>query len=148
MCSNLLIFKNNTLKAANYLLHRDHKKLRDLLDEYYHGKLGVYMVPPMFFGQVPEAIQLSQYKVGKHFDNVKGDIAERNVFYELEKYYSNEGDDVLIIHSHKFLNNESNNEKDFLVFNLTKGNLYYHIIFGPQNYLKSLLLDIFSNLLI
>ena len=94
------------------------------------------MVPPMFFGQVPEAIQLSQYKVEKHFDNVKGDIAERNVFYELEKYYSDEGDDVLIIHSHKFLNNESNNEKDFLVFNLTKGNLYYHIICGPQNYLN------------
>ena len=131
-----MIFKNNTFKAADYLLQRDHKKLKGLSDKYYHGKLGVYMVPPMFFGQVPEAIQLSQYKVEKHFDNVKGDIAERNVFYELEKYYSDEGDDVLIIHSHKFLNNESNNEKDFLVFNLTKGNLYYHIICGPQNYLN------------
>ena len=44
-------------KAANLLLHRDHKKLVELLSAYHHGMLGVYMVPSMFYGQVPEAIK-------------------------------------------------------------------------------------------
>ena len=80
------------------------------------------MVPPNFYGQVPEAIKLSKYKVTKHVDNARGDLAERIMFFALKKYYSEEGDDVAIIHSHKFLNNQSNNEKDFIVINLTKGN--------------------------
>ena len=100
----------------------NHKKLIELLNKYCHGKLGVYMVPPNFYGQVPEAIKLSEYKVTKHVDNARGDLAERIMFFALKKYYSDEGDDVAIIHSHKFLNNQSNNEKDFIVINLTKGN--------------------------
>ena len=58
----------------------------------------------------------------KHLDQVKGDLAEKTMFQALEKYYSEEGDDVAIIHSHKFLNSASNNEKDFIVLNHSKGN--------------------------
>jgi hypothetical protein len=110
------------IEAANYFLKRDHKKLIELLENYCHGKLGVYMIPPMFYSQIPEAIKLSEYKVQNHEATAKGDLAERIMFFALEKYFSAEGDDVVIIHSHKFLNNKSNNEKDFIVINLTKGN--------------------------
>ena len=75
----------------------------------------------MFYGQVPEAINLSEYKVEKHMDNVKGDLAERTMFFALEKYFLDEGDDVMTLHSHKFANSVSNNEKDFIIVNLTKG---------------------------
>ena len=80
------------------------------------------MVPPMFYGEVPQAIKLSEYKVEKHQDRVKGDIAERKVFYALQEYYRITGDDTLVVHSHKFrVHDDSNNEKDFIVLNLTKG---------------------------
>ena len=109
------------IEAANHCLHRDHRKLVKLLEKYHHGQLGLYMVPPMFYGQVPEAINLSEYKVKKHIDNVKGDLAERAMFFALEKYFLDEGDDVMVIHSHKFVNSVGNNEKDFIILNLTKG---------------------------
>ena len=109
--------------AANIFLQRDHKELEDLLFQYCHGKLGLYMVPRMFDGDVPQAIHLSRFKDEKHLDRVRGDIAERAMFFALQEYYKLTGDDVLIIHSHKFLNKASNNEKDFIVVNLTKGNL-------------------------
>ena len=76
----------------------------------------------MFYSQIPEAVKLSEYKVENHVATAKGDLAERIMFFALEKYFSEEGDDVVIIHSHKFLNNVSNNEKDFIIINLTKGN--------------------------
>ena len=79
------------------------------------------MVTPMFYGEVPEAVKPSEYKVEKHKDRVKGDIAERKMYYALRDYFKKTGDDVLIVHSHKFLINESNNEKDFIVLNYTKG---------------------------
>ena len=111
--------------AADIFLERDHRKLKDLLRQYYHGKLGVYIVPPMFFGQVAEAVCLSEYTVPKHLDKVRGDIAEQAVYFGFKKYYESTGDDVLIIHSHKFLNKAGNNEKDFIVFNLNKGEEYF-----------------------
>ena len=43
------------------------------------------------------------------------------MFYALEEYYKMEGDDVLVVHSHKFYVENSSNEKDFIVLNLTKG---------------------------
>ena len=79
------------------------------------------MVPPMFYGDVPEAVRLSDFKVNKYLDKVRGDIAERTVYYGFKEYFESTGDDVLIIHSHKFLNKASTNEKDFIVFNLSKG---------------------------
>ena len=128
---------NDPIEAAKILLHRDHKKLAALISKYCHGDLGVYMVPPMFYGQIPEAIKLSEFHVKKHLDGVKGDTAERKMFYSLQDYFKKTGDDVLIIHSHKFLSNSSNksknskkgkssnesnnNEKDFIIVNLTKG---------------------------
>ena len=107
--------------AANIFLHRDHEKLEELLCQYCHGKLGVYVVPPMFFGEVPEAVIPSEYKVSKQLDKVRGDIAERTMYFALKEHYKMTGQDVLIIHSHKFLNKASNNEKDFIIFNLSNG---------------------------
>ena len=47
--------------AARIFLSRDHDKIEALLVHYRNGKLGVYMVPPMFFGEVPEAVILEEY---------------------------------------------------------------------------------------
>ena len=110
-------------EAANIFLHRDHKKLEELHRQYCRGKLGVYIVPPMFFGEVPEAVIPSEYKVSKHLDKVRGDNAERTMYFGLKEHYKKTCQDVLIIHSHKFLNKASNNEKDFIVFNLSNGKL-------------------------
>ena len=111
--------------AANIFLKRDHKKLEALPFEYRHNKLGVYMIPPMFYGGVPEAVRLSEFNVQNHRDGVRGDIAERAMYYALKKYFTSTGDDVSIIHSHKFLNKKSTSEKDFIVFNLSKGKLLF-----------------------
>ena len=124
---------NDPKEAARIFLQRDHDKLLALLLEYHHGKLGVYMVPCMFFGQVPEAIDLSKKEKALTLpaaNNVLGDIAERKVFYALKEYFTLTGDDVLIIHSHKFLQKGNNREKDFIIFNLSKGEYSYwmHII--------------------
>ena len=110
------------VEAAKIFLFRDHEKLANLLSQYFHvnGKLGVYMVPPMFYGEVPEAITLSESRLKKSHDKIRGDFAERKMFYALKKYFSQTGEDVVIVHSHKFLNQKGNNEKDFIVFNLTK----------------------------
>ena len=57
-----------------------------------------------------------------------GDKAESKMFHALKQYFEKTGDDVLIIHSHKFLhkdtttNKQTNNEKDFIVVNVSKGN--------------------------
>ena len=58
-----------------------------LLFHYHSGKLGVYMVPLMYYGSVPEAVDLSIFNDPKHIDRVTGDIAERTMYYALEKYY-------------------------------------------------------------
>ena len=88
------------------------------------------MVPPMFYSEVPEAIKLEEFNVQKHKDRVKGDIAESKVYRALKKYFTKTCDDVIIIHSHKFLNEKNeNNEKDFIIVNLSKGKL--NTFFGP-----------------
>ena len=117
------IVTKDAKEAARIFLSRDHDKIEALLVHYRNGQLGVYMVPPMFFGEVPEAVILEDYKVPKHLDRVRGDIAESKVYHALNDYFKRTGDDVLIVHSHKFLNQTSNNEKDFIVFNLSKGTL-------------------------
>ena len=75
----------------------------------------------MFFGEVPEAVILADYKDPKHLARVRGDIAENKVYHALNDYFKRTGDDVLIVHSHKFLINHEQHEKDFIVFNLSKG---------------------------
>ena len=112
------------VKATNYLMHRDHDKILQLFQDYFNGKLGTYFVPPAFFSGIPEVIKPSQYDAktnsdGKHKTKLKGDTAERVVFESLKKYYEKNGDDVIVVHSHLFLADA--NEKDFVVFNLSKG---------------------------
>ena len=50
---------------------------------------------------------------------VTGQHAERIMFYAIKKYFESKKDDVVVLHSHKFLQNS--NEKDFVVINLSKG---------------------------
>ena len=71
--------------AGNIFLKRDHKKILELLQQYEYGKLGVYMVPPMFFGKVPEAPKLHEYKEKEA--SVKCDISESKMFYALKRYF-------------------------------------------------------------
>ena len=78
-----------------------------------------------FYGQVPEAVNLSAFNVQKYADSIRGDVAERKVFYTLKEYFTSTGDDVLIVHSHKFLHKDSQTEKDFIIFNLSKGTKYF-----------------------
>ena len=117
------IVTNDPKEAARIFLSRDHDKIEALLVHYCNGQLGVYMVPPMFFGEVPEAVILEKYDVSEHLNRVKGDIAESKVYHALKNYYKRTGDDVLVVHSHKLLNKAKNkvNEKDFIIFNLSKG---------------------------
>ena len=116
----------NKIKAASDLLHRDHPRVIRFLKEYGPGKLGTYFVPSMFFSSNPNIIDLYKYESrtkgkGKHKDLVKGQIAEQVMFKKLKKYYENSKDDVIVIHSHTFLQSQS--EKDFIVVNGTKGYL-------------------------
>ena len=50
-------------------------------------------------------------------------MAEKFVFYELKKYYEGTKDDVLVIHSHRFLDVNSK-EKDYIIVNLSKGYIF------------------------
>ena len=91
----------------------------------------MYFVPPIFISQVPEVVVLdydaynkrSENK-GKHKGGLKGQIAERIMFLKLQQYFEKTGDDVIVVHSHKFLDNSGTiNEKDFVVVNLTNQSL-------------------------
>ena len=112
-------------EAANILLQRDHKAFLHLLEHYHHGKLGAYFVPNIFFSEVPKVIDFGADKGAaynaKYEDNVRGEVAEHEVFKELQKYFKETKDDILVLHSHKFLNDTSNHEKDFILLNLSKG---------------------------
>ena len=115
-------------KAANDLLCRDHEKVLRVLKKYRRGKLGAYFVPPMFISEIPEVIEPDQYNAktenqGKQKDIVRGQIAEQKMFHALKEHFDDNKDDVLIIHSHKFLDGNVHNEKDFVLLNLTKGYL-------------------------
>ena len=75
----------------------------------------------MFFSQVPKVIDFGTDFDKKYKDQVRGQIAEEEVFKELKDHFDRTKDDVLVLHSHKFLDNNSNNEKDFIILNLSKG---------------------------
>ena len=111
----------NYADAADRLLKRDHKLFLKLLNSYCCGDLGAYFVPSVFFSQVPKVIDFGADYDKKYKDQVKGQIAEEEVFKELKEYFEETKDDVLVLHSHKFLDNKSNNEKDFIILNLSKG---------------------------
>jgi len=52
---------------------------------------------------------------------LKGQVTEKVMFKALENHFEKTQDNVIVIHSHKFLENKSNSEKDFIVVNLNKG---------------------------
>ena len=115
----------NFAEAANRLLQRDHKAFLHLLEHYCQGDLGPYFVPKIFFSAVATVIDKAAEKGAayktKYDDIVRGDVAEQEVFIELQNYFEGTKDDVLVLHSHKFLNDTSNHEKDFILLNLSKG---------------------------
>ena len=133
-----LFFMGNGIKikdareAARHLLFRDHKDLAYLNIDYYNGKLGAKFLPPMFFSGIPKVSNFKEYQEhyatkaekGLYSDQIKGVLAEKFVFNELKKYHGNSKDDVLIVHSHKFLGSKTTKEKDFIILNLSKGYIF------------------------
>ena len=124
------IKEDDPKEAANKLLFRDHKDVADLNDNYYNGKLGPKFLPPIFYSAIPNVVNPSAYedqtklKPGRHkpyHDEIRGEEAERLMFDALQVHFNQTKDDVLILSSHKFLNDTSNNEKDFIIVNLSKG---------------------------
>ena len=116
------------VKATNDLMKRDHKKILLLLQDYFSGNLGTYFVPQEFFSHSPEVIKPFQYEATpttseNHKAKIKGENAERFMFDSLYKYYQNSKNDVVVLHSHQFLADADKKgcEKDFVVFNLSKG---------------------------
>ena len=96
----------------------------------------------MFFSEIPSVVSLENYdtktlKKGKYKDKVKGDIAEQVVFKQLKKWYEDSKDDVLVLHSHQFLDSESSKEKDFIVVNLTKGYVFIIEVKSNANKLQT-----------
>ena len=118
-------------EASKHLLKRDHEDLSTLHVDYKNGKLGPKFLPPIFFSEVPKVINFKEYEdfyrnkgtKGQFSDRVKGAVAEKFVFYELKKFYDGTKDDVLVIHSHRFLDVDSK-EKDFVIVNLSKGYIF------------------------
>merc|ERR1712173_164873 len=58
---------------------------------------------------------------GKYTDRIAGEGAEKKMYDALKEYFDNNKDDVMVVHSHKFFAHDLNNEKDFILLNLTKG---------------------------
>ena len=54
-------------------------------------------------------------KYKNYEDVVRGENAEKVMFDALNSHFKGSTDDVLVVSSHKFLNDSSNNEKDFIV---------------------------------
>ena len=133
-----LFFMGNGIKikdareAARHLLFRDHKDLAYLNIGYYNGKLGAKLLPPMFFSGIPKVSNFKEYQdhyankaeKGLYSDQIKGVLVEKFVFNELKKYCGDSKDDVLIVHSHKFLGSSTTKEKDFIILNLSKGYIF------------------------
>ena len=103
-----------------------------LSDNYYNGKLGAKFLPSIFFSDIPHVVNPGAYEnqtklksgVHKNYeDEIRGEEAERSMFNALQMHFNQTKDDVLILSSHKFLNDTSNNEKDFIIVNLSKGYL-------------------------
>ena len=126
------IKEDDPIEAAKKLLFRDHRDVAELNDNYYNGKLGPKFLPPIFYSGIPHVINPSAYedqtklKPGRHKnydDEIRGEEAERLMFDALQMHFNGTKDDALILSSHKFLNDTSNNEKDFIIVNLSKGYL-------------------------
>ena len=123
------IYEEDVNKAADLFIQRDYEKLHKFEKD---GDLGAIFVPPMFFSQIPEMpIKLPE---GKEFpeelelpevllDQQRGDDVEEYIYDELKEIFTNSTDDVIVIHSHKLLDVETNKheEKDFIILNYTKG---------------------------
>ena len=93
MCNTRKFFLGNGMsttdseKAATDLLHRDHKLIVHFLENYCSGQLGAYFVPSIFISDIPKVISTKQGEYDeKYSDTVKGQIAEKIVFEELQKH--------------------------------------------------------------
>ena len=121
--------ESDPIEASKKLLSRDHKDVAALNNNYFKGKLGAKFLPPMYFSEIPKIIDPKEYEAktlgqGEHLDNLRAENAEKTMFDALKDYFEKAKDDVLILSSHKFLDDSSNNEKDFIIVNLSKGKFF------------------------
>ena len=120
------IKENDPKEAATKLLNRDHKDVANLNDNYFNGKLGAKFLPSIYFSDIPYIINPDTYETKKNFkpatvDKIRAEKAEKTMFQALQKHFNETKDDVLVLSSHKFSNNTSVKEKDFIILNLSKG---------------------------
>ena len=113
-------------EAAAKLLNRDHKDVANLNENYFNGKLGAKFLPPIYFSDIPHIINPDDYETKKNFkpamvDKIRAEKAEKTMFQALQKHFNETKDDVLVLSSHKFSNDTSVKEKDFIILNLSKG---------------------------
>ena len=79
---NGIEINNNIQEAKKLLLERDHQDTAALTNGYVHGKLGVKIVPPFCLSK---------------------NQSEREMFDGLKSFYNENGDDVVILHSHMLM---------------------------------------------
>ena len=116
-------------ESATKLLNRDHKDIANLNENYFNGKLGAKFLPPIYFSDIPEVVNPEAYetkKTKKDFkpekvNKIRAENAEKTMFQALQRHYNETKADVLVLSSHKFSNNTSVAEKDFIILNLSKG---------------------------
>ena len=121
---NGIEINDNIEEAKDILLNRDHQDILSLGTNYHKGKLGLKMIPPVFFSKFPDVFKPEDYKVKKGREipgKLVGELVEKEVFDKLKSYYENSGYDVVILHSHKFLTEVDTSEKDFIIINLSLG---------------------------
>ena len=79
---NGIKINNNIQEAKKLLLERDHQDIAVLTNGYVQGQLGVKIVPPFCLSK---------------------NQSEREMFDGLKSFYNENGDDVVILHSHMLM---------------------------------------------
>ena len=91
--------------------------------DYKKGKLGPKFMPPSFLSHIPQVVNYDLDPRRKFKDAISGEKPERKMFLILKEYFKKD-DDVLVLCHHAFLGEGlggENNEKDFIILNLTLG---------------------------
>ena len=128
--------------AKQQLMERDHPNIVRLKQEgYKKGDLGTIMFPPVFLTKMPGVLNEYEFSSRRQefvqtqgqdtkeipdYDEsgmMSGELAEKELYFGLKSFYEQSGDDVVILHSHFFLWNDSTHEKDFILINLSRGTI-------------------------
>lgn len=143
MMANGITFQNSN-EAMMYLLKRDHREIYNLPRKPYNpGILGTICLPPQFLTKIPkvihyesfsqqreDAVQLSKRRkldremIPRDYQEggeLQGDSAERELFDGVKNYLEKSKADALMLFGHAFMHDNSTQEKDCIVINLSKG---------------------------